>query len=467
MDELKKLYNNVHSNGQFTGTFDEFLEKYKEDSYVDRVFNAVSSSGSYTKSKEEFKSQYALTPEVVVEEEIENPNQAPKTEADIQRQYQIDLMTSKMGGESHYGKESVKADPTNISVYTPENEEEEAFEYPVDVIGEPVPDNTFDGGEWKAAGDEVVQNWLKEGRLSYWQKAQIPGTEEYEGEQNFQESRREKKELEERIYVDENDELFYKALSNINTGNTNYFDSAVLLKWDRDKLKELGITGIAETEYDDYGLKIGERGATSTILDNWDINNPGSSEEFNKLFEGDSRAAISNREVMNKALNDELWNSDKHGYAKDLFKERVSYDTNEKYIDKNGEDLSDIELDKLIDSFGVIHGDRFDVSDIEDQYLPLQFKDEVIKWRKENISEKDIERKLVIKYGLGSGESIQDWFREEDGSYVKREREEGDGGENHEYMEEYNFSDRDDIKNYLKDESFYIVALDEKIIIEG
>jgi hypothetical protein len=67
MDELKKLYDVLISEGFFTKSFEVFQQEYQDESYRDKVFGVVTSEGLFTKSRDVFDSTYSFetTPEPV------------------------------------------------------------------------------------------------------------------------------------------------------------------------------------------------------------------------------------------------------------------------------------------------------------------------------------------------------------------------------------------------------------------
>ena len=67
MDELKKLYDVLISEGFFTKSFEVFQQEYQNESYRDKVFGVVTSEGLFTKSRDVFDSTYSFetTPEPV------------------------------------------------------------------------------------------------------------------------------------------------------------------------------------------------------------------------------------------------------------------------------------------------------------------------------------------------------------------------------------------------------------------
>ena len=77
MDELKKLYDVLISEGFFTKSFEVFQQEYQNESYRDKVFGVVTSEGLFTKSRDVFDSTYSFetTPEPVdVSTSAINPN---------------------------------------------------------------------------------------------------------------------------------------------------------------------------------------------------------------------------------------------------------------------------------------------------------------------------------------------------------------------------------------------------------
>lgn len=58
-DELKKLYDTLVSKGYYTNSYEEFIVKYEDPQYRDKVFGVVTRDGLYTKSREEFDVKYA------------------------------------------------------------------------------------------------------------------------------------------------------------------------------------------------------------------------------------------------------------------------------------------------------------------------------------------------------------------------------------------------------------------------
>jgi len=58
-DELKKLYDTLVSKGYYTNSYEEFIVKYEDPQYRDKVFGVVTRDGLYTKGREEFDVKYA------------------------------------------------------------------------------------------------------------------------------------------------------------------------------------------------------------------------------------------------------------------------------------------------------------------------------------------------------------------------------------------------------------------------
>lgn len=61
MDELQKLYDVLVREGYFTKSFDEFKNKWQDESYKSKVYNVVSRDGLYTKDEQSFYDKYSLS----------------------------------------------------------------------------------------------------------------------------------------------------------------------------------------------------------------------------------------------------------------------------------------------------------------------------------------------------------------------------------------------------------------------
>lgn len=74
MNELDKLYKLLVREGYYSKSYDEFINKYKNDSsYQEKVFDVVSRDGFYSKTKEEFLSKYQPQQDTVKKKEDSEP----------------------------------------------------------------------------------------------------------------------------------------------------------------------------------------------------------------------------------------------------------------------------------------------------------------------------------------------------------------------------------------------------------
>ena len=55
---IDQLYANVKGDGRYTGNYQDFVEKMRDESYRDKVFESVSSSGEYSYNKDSFHIKY-------------------------------------------------------------------------------------------------------------------------------------------------------------------------------------------------------------------------------------------------------------------------------------------------------------------------------------------------------------------------------------------------------------------------
>ena len=64
MDDFKKLYDVLVSEGKFTKSYDEFQSLWLEDEeYKNKVYEVVKEDGLFTKEKDSFLEKYSLTPQ--------------------------------------------------------------------------------------------------------------------------------------------------------------------------------------------------------------------------------------------------------------------------------------------------------------------------------------------------------------------------------------------------------------------
>jgi len=57
---MEELYNKLFEAGEYTKSFDEFVQQYGDAEKSEKLFKGLSQTGDYTKSFEEFKSQYGF-----------------------------------------------------------------------------------------------------------------------------------------------------------------------------------------------------------------------------------------------------------------------------------------------------------------------------------------------------------------------------------------------------------------------
>jgi hypothetical protein len=84
---MEELYNKLFEAGEYTKSFDEFVQQYGDAEKSKKLFNGLSQTGDYTKSFEEFKSQYGFaekknsnsTSEEVVTESTTNVETNPSS----------------------------------------------------------------------------------------------------------------------------------------------------------------------------------------------------------------------------------------------------------------------------------------------------------------------------------------------------------------------------------------------------
>lgn len=84
---MEELYNKLFEAGEYTKSFDEFVQQYGDAEKSEKLFNGLSETGDYTKSFEEFKSQYGFaekknsssTSEEVVTESTTNVETNPSS----------------------------------------------------------------------------------------------------------------------------------------------------------------------------------------------------------------------------------------------------------------------------------------------------------------------------------------------------------------------------------------------------
>ena len=55
---IDQLYANVKGDGRYTGSYQDFVEKMRDESYRDKVFDSVSESGEYSYNKDSFHIKY-------------------------------------------------------------------------------------------------------------------------------------------------------------------------------------------------------------------------------------------------------------------------------------------------------------------------------------------------------------------------------------------------------------------------
>ena len=84
---MEELYNKLFEAGEYTKSFDEFVQQYGDAEKSEKLFKGLSQTGDYTKSFEEFKSQYGFaekknsnsTSEEVVTESTTNVETNPSS----------------------------------------------------------------------------------------------------------------------------------------------------------------------------------------------------------------------------------------------------------------------------------------------------------------------------------------------------------------------------------------------------
>ena len=84
---MEELYNKLFEAGDYTKSFDEFVQQYGDAEKSKKLFNGLSEAGDYTKSFEEFKSQYGFgekknsnsTSEEVVTESTTETEESPSS----------------------------------------------------------------------------------------------------------------------------------------------------------------------------------------------------------------------------------------------------------------------------------------------------------------------------------------------------------------------------------------------------
>lgn len=86
-EDLKKLYNVVHSRGMYTKDFDSFKAKYSQPENQDKLFSVLSDRQLYTKSSDEFKTKYFG--EVVTREEREEAEKKEVAESTSKKKLPI------------------------------------------------------------------------------------------------------------------------------------------------------------------------------------------------------------------------------------------------------------------------------------------------------------------------------------------------------------------------------------------
>jgi len=59
---MKKLYDQLFADGDFTGTFEDFKKQYGDANKSKALFNALEESGDYTQDFESFNSQFGFKP---------------------------------------------------------------------------------------------------------------------------------------------------------------------------------------------------------------------------------------------------------------------------------------------------------------------------------------------------------------------------------------------------------------------
>ena len=59
---MKKLYDQLFADGDFTGTFKDFKKQYGDANKSKALFNALEESGDYTQDFESFNSQFGFKP---------------------------------------------------------------------------------------------------------------------------------------------------------------------------------------------------------------------------------------------------------------------------------------------------------------------------------------------------------------------------------------------------------------------
>ena len=61
---MEKLYNLLFEAGDYTKTYEEFVEQYGNNKKSERLYKGLNESGDYTKSFEEFNEQYGFNDSV-------------------------------------------------------------------------------------------------------------------------------------------------------------------------------------------------------------------------------------------------------------------------------------------------------------------------------------------------------------------------------------------------------------------
>ena len=140
MDDFKKLYDVLVSEGKFTKSYDEFQSLWLEDEeYKNKVYEVVKEDGLFTKEKDSFLEKYSLTPQKKNPIEEEEPLGSPLEEVSMDTTEEIGV-----------GDSSIKEDVVN----------ERTIKYPSGILGKedsvPEPSNT-----------EIYNNRIQEANMKF------------------------------------------------------------------------------------------------------------------------------------------------------------------------------------------------------------------------------------------------------------------------------------------------------------
>ena len=116
---MKKLYDQLFADGDFTGTFEDFKKQYGDANKSKALFNALEESGDYTQDFESFNSQFGFKP---VKTEAVATETAPVTA--VNEAVDTDLASENGSSESQESSEGLTfGEPIDYDFDNPEEAE--------------------------------------------------------------------------------------------------------------------------------------------------------------------------------------------------------------------------------------------------------------------------------------------------------------------------------------------------------